>query len=94
MAESRVSSGCLKLLQLTLSYKVAGLVMSSSLALDFLLSAHPVLTSDIALGRLIIKYGPYCPPLSLYASPLPCVFAALSRRWDLFPLTFKHGLAV
>lgn len=33
--ESRVSSGCLKLQQLTISCKAAGLVMSSSLALDF-----------------------------------------------------------
>lgn len=65
----------------------------ASSALGLLLSDHPVLTSDIALGRLIIKYASYCPPLSLYASPLPCTFAALSRRWDLFPLTFKHGLA-
>lgn len=36
----------LKLVQLTVSYTVAGLVMSSSLALDFLLSAHPVLSAD------------------------------------------------
>lgn len=44
--DSRVSSCCLKLLQLTVSYKAAGLVMSCSLALDFLLSAHPVLSAD------------------------------------------------
>lgn len=41
--ESKVSSGCLKLLQLTISCKLASLVMSYSLALDFLLSVLLIL---------------------------------------------------
>lgn len=46
--ECRVSSGCLKLQQLTVSCKAAGLMMSSPSALDFsaLCFAHPVFSAD------------------------------------------------